>query len=403
MSKVDTRRQAILEFITKNQTVVTKQILDSFNIKKATLSEDITALKSQGAPIITTRGFVSIDEDMPSTEYYEKISNSTIRHWLILYILSQNLKPLTFDAIKYKYEEYNYNYCSIDTLHKDLQALQSSNYIHYSDKKHTYKLTNKYNHYITPSLNNLEPFCEKFASQIESNANSLELKRFHDTAKIMLCGFEEGDLYQPNKKYIVHGKRNILDEATKKAYEKLNLYPYEARKLDITYDSRDGIITAQDFSVGVVIYSIEKNRMYLLGEMPDKKIIIAIDTIKEYQTTKKQNTIYNSAEYIDIFNEMFSLSVEDLESVEVIFDNRDHIKNKINVLKNKRPHSKIIACDDNDTFIYTDKLRGISDFASYIREFGRGALITKPVALHTQMLESAEKIINTYKEVHHFE
>ena len=128
-----------------------------------------------------------------------------------------------------------------------------------------------------------------------------------------------------------------------------------------------------------------------------------LDTIKEYKTTKKRNSIYNSAEYMDIYNEMFSLSVDELESVEVIFDNQDYIRNKINVLKSRRPQSKMTLCEDTDTIIYTDKLRGLGDFASYIREFGRGALVTKPESLRKQMLDSAEKIINNYKEVHHFE
>ena len=403
MSKVDIRRQSILKYISENKTVSTKQLLEYFNIRKATLSEDITALKSQGAPINTTRGFVSIEYDTKSANYYEKISNSTIRQWLILYILTRNHKPMTFAALKDEYENYNYGYCSIDTLHKDLQALQANNYIHYSDSKHTYKLTNKYNHYLICNVDNLEPFCEKYASQIESNPNALELKRFHNTAKVMLFGFDDDDSYQPNQNYIVHGKRNLLDEVTKNAYERLNLYPYEARKLDITYKTKDGIITAEEFSVGLVVYSIEKNRMYLLGEINDKKIIIAIDTIIEYKTTKKRNTIYNSSTYMDIFNEMFSISVDDLESVEVIFDNRDHIRHKLDVLKSKRPNSHLTICEENDTLVYTDKLRGIYDFASYVRQFGRGALVTKPESLHKQMLESAEKIINNYKEVHHFE
>ena len=403
MSKVDIRRQNILKHISENKTVSTKQIMELFNIKKATLSEDITALKSQGVPLITTRGFVSIEDNKSSANYYEKISNSTIRQWLILFILSQSNKPITFKTIQEEYQNYNYGYCSTDSLHKDLQTLQANNYIHYSDNNHTYKLTNKYNHYITPLYDNLEPFCEKYASQIESNPNALELKRFHDTAKIMLFGFEDDDSYQPNENYIVHGKRNLLDEATKKAYDELNLYPYEARKLDITYNSKDGIITAEDFSVGLVVYSIEKNRMYLLGEILDKKIIIAVDTITKYNTTKKRNTIYNSPEYMKIFNEMFSVSVDDLETVEVIFDNRDHIRYKLDVLKSKRPNSQITLDKENDTLIYTDKLRGISDFASYIRQYGRGAVATKPEYLHTQMLESAERIIKNYKEVHHYE
>ena len=403
MSKVDIRRQNILQYISDNKNVSTKQIMEHFNIRKATLSEDITALKSQGAPLITTRGFVAINEEEKSTNYYEKISTSTVRHWLILFILSQSRMPMSFTSLKDAYEHFNFGYCSIDTLHKDLQTLQANKYIHYSDSKHTYKLTNKYNHYITPKFDYIEPFCEKYSSQIESNPNALELKRFHDTARIMICGFEEDDIYKPNESYIVHGKRNLLDDATKKAYEELNLHPYEARKLDITYNAKEGVLTAEDFSVGLVVYSIEKNRMYLLGETNEKKIIIAVDTIIEYITKKKRNTIYNSDEYKNIFNEMFSVSVDELETVEVLFDNESYIKYKVNMLNKKRPNSKIIPSEDGKTFTYTDQLRGIADFASYIRQFSRGALAIKPESLRNQMITSTERVINNYKGVHHFE
>ena len=68
MSKVDIRRQNILKFISDNKTVSTSQIMEHFNIRKATLSEDITALKSQGAPLVTTRGFVSIETSARAIE-----------------------------------------------------------------------------------------------------------------------------------------------------------------------------------------------------------------------------------------------------------------------------------------------------------------------------------------------
>ena len=248
-------------------------------------------------------------------------------------------------------------------------------------------------------------FCDQYSQQTDANPNDVELKQLHNLARIMLDGFEEHDSFLPNKNYIVHGRRNKFDEATNKAYEKLNDYPYQARKLDISYNTKDkGVMTVKEFSVGLVVYSTEKNRMYLLGELDDKRIIIAVDSIIECKTTEKKNTIYNSKLYREtIFNEMFSVSVDDLEDVEVLFDNTDSIRFKIEVLKTKRPDGNITYNEDSKTFIYKDKIRGMADFASYIRQFSRGALPLKPESLRKSLSDSTQRVIDNYKEVHHFE
>ena len=405
MSKVDTRRQNMLQYIKKHKTVTTSELLDFFNIKKASLSEDITALKVQGVPLITTRGYVSIEKDISDIAYYEKITYSTLRHWLILFTLSRHKKPMTFNELEKAYKRYNACSYSLDTLHKDLQELQKNKYIHFSDKTYTYKLTNKYNHYITPYIDDLYYFGDHYSQQMESIPNGLELKRFYDLSTIILNGFDDKDSYQTNENYIVHGKRNKLDAATAKAYEKLNEIPYQARKLNIEYKTNGGdILNVLDFSVGLVVYSVEKNRMYLLGEINDNKIIIAVDSIINIQFTEKRNTIYNSDLYNKIiFNEMFSVSVDDLESVEVLFDNKSHIRFKIETLTKKRPNAKLIYNEEIDKLIYTDNLRGIADFASYLRQFSRGAFALKPESLRKSLSDSTQRVIDNYKEVHHFE
>lgn len=405
MSKADIRRQQMLQYIKKHKTVTTSELQDYFNIRKASLSEDITALKAQGVPLITTRGYVSIEKDIPDVAYYEKITYSTLRHWLILFTLSRHKKPMTFEELTTAYQRYNACSYSSDTLHKDLQELQKNKYIHFSDKTYTYKLTNKYNHYITPYIDDLYYFSDHYSQQMESTPNGLELKRFYDMSTIILNGFEDSDSCETNENYIVHGKRNKLDAATAKAYEKLNEVPYQARKLNIKYKTNGGeVLTVLDFSTGLVVYSVEKNRMYLLGELSDNKIIIAIDSIIDIQFTEKRNTIYNSDLYKKvIFNEMFSVSIDNLEAVEVLFDNENFIRFKIETLTKKRPDAKLTYNEEINKFVYTDKLRGMADFASYLRQFSRGAFALKPESLRKSLSDSTQRVIDNYKEVHHFE
>lgn len=402
MGKVDTRRKNLLAYITEHGSVSTRELQEVFQIKKATLSEDITALKAQGIPLQTPRGFVTIETTDTTSAYYEAITDSTIRQWLILLILSQHKQAMTFQALFNNYEEHNGEYCSADTLHKDLQALQQNEYIRYNATNHSYQLT-AYNRYIMPNSDELEPFCYKYAQQQEAHSSDLELKRFHRTAVILLCGFEEKDSYKPSQNYMVHGKRSILDATSQHGFEKLCEHPYDTKVLNIRFQTRKGDRLSINLAIGLIVYSVEKNRLYLLGESSSGRTIIPIDSIIEYRVTEEKNPVFLSRQYQDIFREMFSLSVDDAVAVRVRFDNYPFVRDKINQLHKQRPNSRMEASEDTSTFIYTDQIRGVQDFSSYLRQFGKSAVVEEPDSLREQMLHSAEEVIAKYKEVHHYE
>ena len=401
MGKVHIRRQKILEFIQNKETVSTKELLEAFQIKKATLSEDIAALKSQGIPLETSYGTVSLNAGH-SANYYEKITFATIRHWVILLIMSRSRLSLNFETLYTEYEKLTGD-CSIDTLHKDLQYLQKEGYIFLNSNNFTYSSTGKYHTFISPSMEELDNFCYHYAQKTESHPIDLELSRVHKIATILNCGFEDSGVFEKNDTYIVHGKRNLLDSNSRDLLDRFLASSHQTNILSIRYITNKGKEITCDFSVGLIVYSIEKNKLYLLGETSCHRTVIALDSIQEWTATGKANLIYASSLYYQIYQEMFAISVEDPCPVRVRFINQPFIYEKVKNLHTNRSLSTFQLSDDNSEIVYTDTIRGLSDFSTYLRQFGRSVIVDEPQTLREQMIHSAEMIIANYKEEFHYE
>ena len=395
------RRQNILKYIRSKGTVSTKELLEVFQIRKATLSEDISALKAQGIPLVTTYGEVCLKQEH-AIGYYEPITPATIRQWFILLILTQSRLPLNFKTLRTEYEELLCE-CSIDTLHKDLQFLQKAGYVSLNTTDFTYTCTNKYHMFITPSMEELDDFCYRYAQKSESHATDLELSRVHRIATILNCGFEDAKLFDKNDTYIVHGKRNRMDSISKELLHQFLSSSYQTHTLSICYLTNKGKEITTDFSVGLIIYSIEKNKIYLLGETPNHKTIISLDSIRYFHNTKGKNTIYNSTTYHKVYQEMFSISVEDPYNVRIRFENQSYILEKVKNLHSNRALSKFYVSDDGNEIIYTDTIRGLGDFSNYLRQFGRSAIVDEPLILREQMIHSSKMLIENYRKEFQYE
>lgn len=403
MGKVEERRQTLLNYISAKGTVSTRELLEVFNIKKATLSEDISALKKQGIPLDTPRGYIRLESfRLNDLAYYEKITPAVIRQWMILLILSQSSRSIKFQDIMNRYIEITGD-CSIDTLHKDLQQLKDQQYVTQNAKSYCYSVTEKFYSFIAPSLNQLDNFCYEYAQKTESTPVNKQLARVHTIATILDCGYEDKDIYAKNDNYLAHGKNNLL---SKKQIENLNMVlstSYQTNCLTISYHTNQDFEICKMVAIGLIVYSIEKNQIYLFCKCDTHNIIIPINSIIECTETNETNLHFNSLEFRNIFDEMFSISIEEPVSVRVRFANLPFIREKIKNLHQKRTMSKMVLSPDETEIIYTDTIRGLADFSSTLRQFGRGVIVDEPEALRQRMITSAEKIVEIYKEDFHYE
>ena len=113
------------------------------------------------------------------------------------------------------------------------------------------------------------------------------------------------------------------------------------------------------------------------------------------------NTIYNTRKYIRIFHEMFSLSLDDPVHVVVRFKKFGNMERKVRTLMKFRQqtHPKADFEYNETEILYEDTIRGIEDFARYLRSFGRAAIAVEPPQLVERMKETPLRVMQAYERL----
>ena len=93
---------------------------------------------------------------------------------------------------------------------------------------------------------------------------------------------------------------------------------------------------------------------------------------------------------------MFSISIEPPTDVIVEFDNVANIERKLRYLSCQRRYASIEV--SSKTIIYKDKISGLTDFAMYLRKFGKCVHVIKPAKLQEMMMYSINRTLSRYKE-----
>lgn len=141
------RQAAIIKYLSENGKVTTDEIrrilINDENygkiIPKSTLSEDINFLRSIGYPIVTSYGYISLDKQETDNEvvYHEKLCQSVIRKWIILYntIFGYSSDECDYSHLITKTElKSSCSAISRSQFYKDLKALKKEGYIDYDDE-----------------------------------------------------------------------------------------------------------------------------------------------------------------------------------------------------------------------------------------------------------------------------
>lgn len=216
-----------------------------------------------------------------------------------------------------------------------------------------------------------------------------------------------GSTSSPN--YLTYGKNHEMLEQISQWMKKLSDSSYTEKLIQITYHTRSGQALTVLFQTGMVIYSVEKAKLYLLGKeytsdpVPAEKYASVIDmgTITRIEDTPFTNTGYQSDEYRRTFSEMFSISLEDPILVTVRFDLEANVKRKIQYLKQQRSNASITYFPEENQLEYHDTIRGFADFANYLRQFGRSVHVIAPAALKEKMEFSVNRTLARYEEDDH--
>lgn len=216
-----------------------------------------------------------------------------------------------------------------------------------------------------------------------------------------LVGYvDDDDIYREN--YLHYGRKHVRAANIDSQLEMLRHTEYKSRILEIEYSPDDYSASHVClFATGMIIYCLEKDSIYLLGtgksidqseEYP--YTIIKLSTIRAIKNTEMPNACYHSEAFNKITETMLSISIEAETSVMVEFRRTNRIERELEHFFPQRRFARLEK--KSDTIVYTDIIRGISDFANYLRQFGDDIIKLEPEELRDRMLFSVNRSLNAY-------
>ena len=110
-----------------------------------------------------------------------------------------------------------------------------------------------------------------------------------------------------------------------------------------------------------------------------------------------ENECYMSEKFQSIMEKMFGATYDHQEyEVLVHFAKFGSIPEKIKQLSGTRRYSTLY--EEDEKLVYTDRIIGLSEFAAYLRQFGKSCEVISPQILRDEMAKSPERVLKRYKE-----
>ncbi len=445
MAKKDYKSEVLNYLKTNANTTITREeLIANTGVSKSRLSEILGALKTDGFDIVTPprSGQITLYTTDNDTILPE-IKDSDLRQWLIILLLSRygalSFKELIIHALQVKdYEFFNsnalinsYNFAAYDDNHlikslreyisdsrssenssvakdlisitsmrKDLLLLRQLGLVRVVSGQSTqYELTTAAPCILPVSEDNLYDFCQRHEASLSTTSELIPVKNAYEKIK-RIISYEQYDLSQR-----LFGKINQINE---NQLNKLNDYishPYSTNLLQLN-TLYNGVERHNIFATGLLFYSVETSAFYALGYSYShaRTEAIKIEWLSSITDLPDKNTLFHSKEYYEKYDDMFSAGYDDSASeVKVLFQDFGNIYTRFENLSKVRKHASIKAIEnppDNCIYryIYTDTIRGLSDFARFLRGFGYSVLAVEPSPLKQMMINTYTRSLSFYEK-----
>ena len=425
------RIKRLQELLTDVSEIKRKDVCEKLDISAATLSTMPKELRAAGWEIASPpRSGKLIPMTVPQN--YEPLSSKDVRWWLVIllfqrfglksgthrytlsfaeltaaaasFVSGEDFRTLLNDKLCQRYTNHEISTTlaetlehsfSVYTMRTDLLRLMKSGYavrLHTAAGEERYTLTDAAPKFLVTDEAVIKDFRADYVylhnvTQLDDEIDSVY--RFVSlllSEKAVISG------------RIVRGRKTQITEEVRERIGYFQCFPYRERMLRITYIDRDHNTVCCDFATGLAVYSIEKNMFYLIGKVQDEDRIIRFESIKKIESTSFRNTHFHSREYLKMLDEMFSVSTEEPVHAAVRFKCFGNIPYRVRKLHQIRPCSVLVEDSIKGEMRYEDDIRGIGDFARYLRSFGSSVIVEAPVALRNQMIASYRRIVQAYEE-----
>ena len=448
-SKLKKRKELILKIISEagEKGVSLDQVIDGIEhaegVRKGrgTISDNIKVLIKEGHPIkhkgADKRYYIADDESRISYEDitgYEMLTEKMVISWLIMFFMEREKRFVTFKDIEEFYTEKilddSENHLSDwkpeikendSTLRNILKDLQNKGYITINDKADisallTYEDRQKEDNTRFYSLSDsapvITPISEDdsydFSDYYNNGGYSGELREVLNkiSEKFEKIFFDYGtEIYDS---YITTGRINKISEGL---LEKLNMFLRLPIKTRAVLVKHAGNPEGDRIKTGIIIFSTEKNMLYIIGEKTERKTedkrdftVIRMDKIISAEALEEKNDIYESNFYLELRKKMWGVTPEEPVDTEILFDNVPYVRKKVERLQRLRGETARVIYppkdDEYEKIVYRDRIIGFNDFLPYIRSMGSSAVIIRPEPARQVMIERTKEIIDNYKELH---
>ena len=389
----------------------TEELANCLGISLSRLSEDIKALRKNGITILNEKGYRVLVEDGQEepSQPYENLNRKTIRIFLLQQILCQNAgrNGMTREELakifQFRYGGEGDGWAEkkkkvSNTLSRDINEAAFK-------KKKNGRSDCLYPDERLPMPRRMtewdaEEFCCYFEKYGESSPVEKGLEEIYGLLRYFQDGSEDSSEENDDAvAYQVHGKKNPRDQRALDNLQKIAAEPYKHMALQISYKTNAGVEKDVVIAVAYIVYSVDKNRWYLIGENVSGVCIIPIDAIGMIQRTDIENTVYHSEKYRMMLEETLSISIKKKKKTVTRFENLPFLKEKLETIHRKRKKSKLRFSEDRAEIIYEDVIRGKGDFCSFLRQYGSSVIAEEPKAIRDTMIESAKKILESYEEL----
>jgi len=407
------RRQKIVEILKEKRAVAVEELMELSNAKKRTIMDDIAELRKQGIEIKVGNGMVSLPKE--TTAVAIEPSNHRIMRQVELLLLMKNKESMTRRDLyklcekvlnpEQEYEDRKEEEVQLEkdlakdrfrkAFEEDIRQLCRKNILQYSEGKLrktfdtpvSYKLTEKD---IYALLNKVA--IEKHGEAYSELLEQIEQKLNNDIV------YKLGEKHTFTDRVYTFEKKRSVD--FNKGMALFKRVPYRERLLKIRYRTKSGAVLEKEIGVGALVYSEERAKLYLLAWTVENQqfSIYNLETIVQVEKTEGKNEYFMCREICNIVDEMFVVSVEEPYEVELEVTNVYNTREKFERLCKKRKYGKIVGTEAAAVFRYQDRIRGLDDFARYIRGFGRACRVLAPEPLAEKIMASNDEIIKMYEQ-----
>ncbi len=209
------------------------------------------------------------------------------------------------------------------------------------------------------------------------------------------------DVNKRLKRILYHGKKFCDNIKISKVREKLDEAIATRRRVRIAYQNHSGKQTIQTLSPIKLCYNRNNDCWYLFTLPLSKKgqpQMRRLDLIQGINLLDSQYTMPDGLSQEDLENPDWSIADSKTVNVKIRFSNIFNIQEKVRLQMADRPKKTIWEDESGDYFYYEDEVRGISEFTSWLRRFGRAAEVLEPKWLRQEFLRTAIKLLQQYNE-----